>query len=150
MNLHAFKYLAVFVILSHLLPGCGKVRSEVDDQMAPPVSRELVKSTQSWDGALLPAYPEGQPEVTILHITIPAGTRLSMHHHPVINAGVLISGQLKVFTEGGKTLELEAGDPIVEVVNTLHYGVNDGEVDAEIIVFYAGVVDEPFTIIEDK
>ena len=150
MNLYTLKHLALLVFLLHLLPGCGKVRSEVDEQMSPPVTLELVKSTRSWDGALLPAYPQGQPEVRILQITIPAGTRLSMHHHPVINAGVLISGQLTVFTEGGKTLLLEAGDPIVEVVNTLHYGVNEGEEPAEIIVFYAGVVDAPVTIIEEE
>jgi quercetin dioxygenase-like cupin family protein len=105
-----------------------------------PVVKELVKSTQSWNGELLPAYPQGQPEITILRISIPAGTQLDTHSHPVINAGVLISGQLTVVTADGKTLHLQAGDPIVEVVNTLHYGINQGKVPAEIIVFYAGVV----------
>jgi hypothetical protein len=61
----------------------------------------------------------------------------------VINAGVLISGQLTIVTADGKTLHLKAGDPIVEVVNTLHYGINQGKVPAEIIVFYAGAVGTP-------
>lgn len=34
--------------------------------------RTLVQSTRSWNGTPLPAYPSGQPEVTVLHITITA------------------------------------------------------------------------------
>ena len=112
--------------------------------------KELVKSSQSWDGETLPAYPAGQPKVTILRIAIPAGAELDMHKHPVINAGVLISGQLTVLTKSGKTLHLRAGDPIVEVVNTAHFGINQGSTPAEIIVFYAGTVDTPTSVIEPK
>ena len=53
---------------------------------------ELVKTTASWNGALLPAYDQGTPEVTILKITIAPKTELPMHEHPVINAGVLLKG----------------------------------------------------------
>ena len=88
--------------------------------------------------------------VTILRISIPAGARLDVHSHPVINAGVLISGQLTVLTKEGKTLHLKAGDPIVEIVNTSHYGINQGKVPAEIIVFYAGTVDRPITVVEPR
>jgi hypothetical protein len=45
-------------------------------------------------------------------------------------------------------LHLKAGDPIVEVVDTWHYGKNEGNTPAEIIVFYAGTPDEPITIKE--
>lgn len=108
----------------------------------------LVKSTHSWNGNPMPEYPNGQPEVTILRIIIPAGTTLPWHTHPVINAGVLISGELTVTTKSGKILEMKAGDPIVEVVDTWHYGKNTGRVPADIIVFYAGVKDQPITIKE--
>ena len=109
---------------------------------------QLVKTTTSWNGALLPAYPAGQPQITMLRITIPPGAKLPIHEHPVINAGVLLKGELTVRTEGGKTLQLKAGDPIVEVVDTWHYGFNPGKVPAEIIVFYAGVKGKPITIIQ--
>lgn len=66
----------------------------------------------------------------------------------MINAGVLISGQLTVVTKDGKTLHLSAGDPIVEVVKTAHYGMNEGKVPAEIVVFYAGTIDAPITVTE--
>ena len=107
---------------------------------------QLIRTTASWDGSPLPAYPAGQPEVTILRITIPPKTRLPLHEHPVINAGVLLRGQLTVKTEQGKTLHLKAGDPIVEVVDKWHYGINEGDQPAEIIVFYAGVKGEPITV----
>ncbi len=106
----------------------------------------LVQSSASWDGTPLPAYPEGQPLVTILRIQIPPGTTLPLHNHPVINAGVLLSGELTVVTEQDETLQLKAGDPIVEVVNTWHYGRNDGTETAEIIVFYVGTAESPLTV----
>ena len=81
-----------------------------------------------------------------MRITIPAGAQLPLHEHPVINAGVLISGELTVITKEGKTLHLKAGDPIVEVVNTWHYGKNEGRQPADIIVFYAGTAGKPITI----
>ena len=108
--------------------------------------KELVRTSKSWDGKLLAPYPQGQPEITIRRISIPAGARLETHSHPVINAGVLMSGQLTVETTDGKVLHLKAGDPIVEVVNTLHYGINEGTVPAEIVVFYAGTVGQAVTV----
>ena len=135
-------------IASMVVAGCSAhnfMQSAILEQ-EPPTVIQLAQSTRSWDGALLPHYPEGQPEVTILHITIPAGTRLPMHHHPVINAGVLLEGQLTVVAEDGRRLELHAGDPIIELVNTPHYGVNEGDTQAVIIVFYAGTESAPVTV----
>jgi len=106
----------------------------------------LAKTSLSWDGKALPNYPNGNPEVTILRITIPPGVQLPLHKHPVINTGVLLNGELTVVTEGGETLHLKSGDSIVEVVNTWHYGKNEGDKPAEIIVFYAGIPDMPITI----
>ncbi|NQT46822.1 MAG: cupin domain-containing protein [Candidatus Omnitrophica bacterium] len=110
----------------------------------------LVKTSSSWDGEPLPDYAEGTPEITILRITVPQGARLPLHKHPVINAGVLLAGELTVTTEENEILHLKAGDSIAEVVNKGHYGKNEGNEPAEIIVFYAGVVDTPITIKENS
>jgi quercetin dioxygenase-like cupin family protein len=127
-----------------LIPvGCGHLRPPADAAKPAIEVRKLVQSTNSWDGAVLPAYPQEQPQVTILRITIPPGMRLPAHTHPTINAGVLLTGELTVVTAGGARLHLKAGDPIVEVVNTEHYGINEGTVPAEIIVVYAGAVGQP-------
>lgn len=104
------------------------------------IVNELIKSTQTWDGALLSSYPQGQPEISIRRITVPPGARLAVHHHPVINAGFLLSGELTVVTADGKRMHLKAGDPIIELVNTEHYGMNQGKVPAEVLVFCAGAV----------
>lgn len=138
----------VLCVLFFLQPGCTGVRVGGEGSGASPVVKELVKSSRSWDGGLLPAYPQGQPEITILRIVIPAGARLHSHYHPVMNAGVLLSGELTVVASGGETLHLKAGDPIVELVNTPHYGMNPGQVPAEILVFYAGVIHAPITVVE--
>ncbi|MFC1885821.1 cupin domain-containing protein [Thermodesulfobacteriota bacterium] len=105
----------------------------------------LSKTSSSWDGSRLNSYPKGAPEVTILRIKIPSGTQLPLHKHSVINAGVLLKGELTVITEDNKILHLKAGESIVEVVNKWHYGKNEGNETAEIIVFYAGIVDMPIT-----
>lgn len=109
----------------------------------------LTQTTRSWDGSLLPSYPEGQPEVRILRIRIPPGARLPTHRHPVINAGVLTEGELTVVAENGERLHLRAGDAIVELVDRWHYGKNEGSGPAEIVVFYAGVSGVPITVLEE-
>jgi quercetin dioxygenase-like cupin family protein len=106
----------------------------------------LAKSSVSWDGQILPGYPKGKPEITILRIKIPAGAILEMHKHPVINAGIMLAGELTVITEKNETLHLKAGDSIIEVVDKWHFGKNEGSKTAEIIVFYAGTVNQPITI----
>lgn len=106
----------------------------------------LVKTTSSWNGADLPDYPQGEAEITILRIKIPPGIQLPLHEHPVINAGVLLAGELTVITENDEVLRLKAGDAISEVVDTWHYGKNEGDEPAEIIVFYAGIADMSITI----
>ncbi|MCP3921526.1 MAG: cupin domain-containing protein [Desulfobacterales bacterium] len=106
----------------------------------------LAKTSSSWDGRELPEYATGKPEITILRIKIPQGVKLPLHNHPYINAGVLLKGELTVITKDNKILHLKAGDSIVEVVNKWHYGMNEGNRPAEIIVFYAGIKGKPITI----
>lgn len=107
------KKLACCLLSIILVAGCESSKYVNDVR-----SVQLVKSTESWNGNPLPAYKTGTPEVTILKITIPHGCNLPMHTHPVINAGVLLKGQLTVTTESGQVLHLKADDPIVEVVDT--------------------------------
>ncbi len=111
-------------------------------------SEVLAKTTTSWVGTPLPPYPQTQPEVTVLRITIPVGAQLPLHKHPVINAGYLTKGQLTVVADDGTTMTLKAGDALVEMVDAWHYGRNDGESDAEIVVFYAGSPGVPLSVLK--
>ncbi|AOT08407.1 cupin domain-containing protein [Pseudoalteromonas luteoviolacea] len=108
--------------------------------------KTLTKTSQSWDGTPLPAYPQGKPEITLLDIHIPSGTELPLHLHPVINAGVVLSGELHVTKKSGEQLILKSGDPIVELVNQWHKGKAVGEEDVRIIVFYAGEQGKEITV----
>ncbi len=135
------KKLLAAICLAFLLAGPVQAEDPIGVTVA-----ELAKTGLSWDGTALPAYPTTRPEITILRITIPAGIALPMHKHPVINVGMLLSGELTVTTKDGQTLHLKAGDPVVEVVNKWHYGKNTGKNPAVIIVFYVGTPDIPVTI----
>ncbi len=128
-------YLALILVVAVGVAADGSVTVET-----------LANTTTSWNGATLPAYADGQPEVTILKITVEPGVQLDLHKHPVINAGVLLSGELTVITEKDQTLVLKPGDAIVEVVETWHYGKSTADEAAVIIVFYAGIENSPITV----
>ena len=113
-------------------------------------SKDLIKSTESWDGNKLPAYSLTQPEVTIKEIVIAPGEELPWHQHPVINAGILISGELMVYTRDGKKKNLKAGDTLIELVNTSHYGKNISSEPAKIVVFYLGEKGDKVTVLDHK
>lgn len=106
----------------------------------------LTKTDKSWNGTLLPAYPTGQPQITIIRYQFAPGAVLPVHKHPVLNAGVLLKGELSVKTERGETLQLKAGDAIVELVDQWHEGRNNGTETAELIIVYSGTPDLPLAI----
>ncbi len=110
----------------------------------------LKETTHSWNGDILPNYPSGQPKITVLKITIPPKTRLPNHFHPVINTGVMLKGKLKVVDVDNNTLLLNEGDVIVELVNKIHYGINESNTPVEIVVFYAGTEDLDITIKQEN
>jgi len=115
------------------------------------IQKEILKqSDSSWDGSKLPAYPDEPPFISIVKFVVPPKAQLPWHEHPMINAGVLISGELTVVKEDGSQNHLKAGDGIIELVDTWHYGRNDGEVPAEIIVVYVGVKGQPLAILKEN
>jgi hypothetical protein len=52
---------------------------------------QVLQTTQSWDNSPYTSYPAGQPQLTVLRITIPPNTALPWHHHPVISVGYVDS-----------------------------------------------------------
>lgn len=56
--------------------------------------------------------------------------------HPSMNAGYMISGEILVTAEDGQTCVGKAGEGLIETVNTWHYGRNDSDLPAEIVVIY--------------
>jgi quercetin dioxygenase-like cupin family protein len=106
-------------------------------------SETLLQSRSSWDGEPYTAYPAGQPELSVLKITIPPHTELKWHTHPMPNAGYILSGELTLEKkEDGKRQHFSAGQVVPEMVDALHRGVT-GDAPVTLIVFYAGIEGMP-------
>ena len=112
-------------------------------------SETVIQTDSHWDGQAIKPLHIDSPKVTMLRITIPAGEKLAMHKHPVLNIGYLTKGELTVHSEKGEVLVLHPGDPIVELVDTWHYGESTGSGDAEIVVTYVGDKDDDLSIIKE-
>ena len=110
----------------------------------------LLETTTSWNGNQLPKFPEGQPKITISMVTIPPGAKLPKHIHPVYTTGVLTKGELTITDADNNQTVMKAGDVLVEVVNTVHYGENTGNEPAEIMVFYIGEEGSATSILAEK
>lgn len=106
----------------------------------------LARSDRSWNGQLLPLFGAAQPEVTVVRLTVPAGVTLKRHMHPVIHAGVLVQGKLRVETDNGSSQLLEAGQAIIEVVNTAHRSVSLGPDSAVLLMVFVGPVGQAITL----
>ena len=112
-------------------------------------SETVIQTDSHWNKqAIKPIHIE-HPQITMLRITIPAGEKLSMHKHPILNIGYLTQGELSVRSENGDVLVLKPGDPIVELVDIWHYGESTGSEDAEIVVTYVGDKEDPLSIAKE-
>lgn len=107
---------------------------------------ELLRTSQSWDGAELPDYPQGRPEIVAMKYVIPAGHKLGWHHHVALNYGVLVQGELTIIGLDGKTKVLREGEAVVEMVDAVHYGENRGTEPVVLYMFYATQKDIPLSV----
>jgi quercetin dioxygenase-like cupin family protein len=117
------------------------------DSLGPGVTVEtLTRSDRSWNGALLPPLHAAQPEVQVLRMTIPPGVTLKLHQHPVIHAGVLLQGRLRLETKDGATKPLEPGQAVIEVVNYEHRSVSLGPDPAVLMIVFVGPLGQAITL----
>jgi quercetin dioxygenase-like cupin family protein len=122
--------------------------SETYAHNSPIKVEQLLQTTHSWDGTRYKSYLRGQPQITILKITVPRNTALDWHQHPMINAGYVLSGQ--IILEKKNTRErraFHAGQALAECVNATHRGYTTDQ-PAVLIVFYAGAPGVPLSIKE--
>ncbi|MEH6625989.1 MAG: cupin domain-containing protein [Motiliproteus sp.] len=114
--------------------------------MAADVSAEiLAQGSASWDSGGF-QYPAGKPQLTVQKISIKAGSEpleLSIHCHTIPLAAYVVSGSVKVVKLSGEEKTFQAGEGLIEVVNSWHKGVFVD--DTELIVFYAGAEGTPLS-----
>ena len=107
---------------------------------------ELIRTSQSWDGAQLPDYLQGRPELVVRKYIFPAGQKLGWHHHPVMNYGVLVQGELTIIDKDGTEKVVHAGEAVVEMVGTVHHGENRGPQPAILYMFYLSQEGLPLSV----
>ena len=107
---------------------------------------ELIRTSQSWDGAQLPDYLQGRPELVVRKYVFPAGQKLGWHHHPVMNYGVLVQGELTIIDKDGTEKVGHAGEAVVEMVGTVHHGENRGTQPAILYMFYLSQEGLPLSV----
>jgi quercetin dioxygenase-like cupin family protein len=137
------QFLTVLASLSLWLVQAPAVATEPEVQV-----EQVLQTTGSWDGSRYTGYPSGQPQVTVLKITIPPHTTLHWHRHPMISAAYVLSERLTVEKrDTGERKVVNAGEALAETVQTTHRGFTTDEA-VELIVFYAGRVDMPVSVAE--
>jgi len=116
------------------------------ETVAPAHSEVLLKAQESWNGKRYTHYPTGQPELTMLKITIAPHTALPWHTHPFPNVGYVLSGTLTIHDRAsGKTKTLHAGDTLAESVDDVHRG-ESGDEPTVLLITYAGTPGVPTSI----
>ena len=121
-------------------------QAEAEDSVKQVVSTELIRTSQSWDGVELPDYFEGRPELVAVKYVFPAGKKLGWHHHVAMNYGVLVQGELTIIGQDGKTKVVHEGEPVEEMVGTIHHGENRGTKDCILYMFYLSQKDLPLAV----
>ena len=109
-------------------------------------STELVRTSQSWDGVELPDYLQGRPEIVAIKYEIPAGQKLGWHHHPVMNHGILVQGELTIVSLDGTEKVVHEGEAVVEMVGTIHHGENRGAKPVLLYMFYLSQEGLPLSV----
>ena len=107
---------------------------------------ELIRTSQSWDGVELPDYLQGRPELVAVKYVFPVGQKLGWHHHPVMNYGILVQGELTIIGLDGKEKTVHEGEPVVEMVNTIHHGENRGNKPVILYMFSLSQKDLPLAV----
>ena len=125
----------------------GKEANAQNENPASAVTNvELIRTSKSWDGVELPDYLQGRPELVAVKYEFPAGQKLGWHHHPVMNYGVLVQGELTIIGQDGQEKVVHEGEAVVEMVNTIHHGENRGTKPVILYMFYLSQKDLPLAV----
>ncbi len=128
--------ICALIVLVYGPTSCKEAKAQEDDNTQNVVSTELIRTSQSWDGVELPDYLKGRPELVAMKYVFPAGKKLGWHHHPVMNYGILVQGELTIIGQDGKEKVVHEGEAVVEMVNTIHHGENRGKKPVILYMFY--------------
>ena len=127
---------ATLVCGATVFTSCRKAQADAQVTAQEVEKTELIRTSQSWDGVELPDYFEGRPELVAMKYVFPVGQKLGWHHHPVMNYGILVQGELTIIGQDGTEKTVHEGEAVVEMVNTIHHGENRGTKPVILYMFY--------------
>jgi len=107
---------------------------------------EMIRTSKSWDGVDMPDYLQGRPELVVMKYVFSAGEKLGWHHHPVMNYGILVQGELTIVSLDGTEKVLHEGEAVVEMVGTIHHGENRGTKPVVLYMFYLSQEGLPLSV----
>lgn len=111
------------------------------------VSAKVLKKTSVTSNGQKITYPlTDKAEVTAMTVDLAPGAETGWHQHPVPVYAYVVSGTLSVELEDGQVFSFATGDAVIEVVNTLHNGKNQGSEPVKLAVFYLGAEGLPNVI----
>jgi quercetin dioxygenase-like cupin family protein len=92
------------------------------------------------------SYPAGKAKITAVIVTLPPGTSLPKHLHPVPLFAYILQGELLVDYGSEGQLVYHKGDAFVEAFNWPHSGRNAGKGKVRILAVYSGAVGVPNSV----
>src|SRR5262249_19371144 len=119
--------MRAFSLAGVLIPLIVSCIAAVSAQEAARVTVAPVTSAQTTViGQPIP-LPKEHPEVRVSIFEIPVGATLPVHKHPFPRYAYVLAGKLRVSDKDNvRTFNYAAGDFLIEMVDTWHYGTNTG------------------------
>lgn len=136
----------IFAALLMLTPFCARA-ADYDTGVQ---GKVILQTEKMSNGEPIDYLDADHPKVTVMTIEIAPGAQTGWHSHPIEVYAYVISGHLTMFIEGGKTVEFNEGEAIIEVVKLRHNGVNNGKVPVKLVAFYLGAKGVPNVMKADK
>lgn len=101
--------------------------------IAAPVVTPLANTNKTVTGQ--PIIAPEHPSVIATVLTFQPGDKTAIHKHPWPHYGYMLEGVLTITNaETGKSFEVKAGEFLVEMQNTAHFGENRGTVPVRILI----------------
>ena len=127
--------MRAFSLAGVLIPLIVSCIAAVSAQEAARVTVAPVTSAQTTViGQPIP-LPKEHPEVRVSIFEIPVGATLPVHKHPFPRYAYVLAGKLRVSDKDNvRTFNYAAGDFLIEMVDTWHYGTNTGGEPVRLLV----------------
>ena len=98
-----------------------------------PVTMPVLDTTTTLTGQ--PITVPANPEVRVVTVTFPPGSRLPVHKHLYPHYVTVLEGTLTITNvETGKVTEMKEGSAFAEMIDTWHYGQNNTDKPLKLLV----------------